>query len=235
MVSIDLKGAGYSDKPADGRYRVADQAEIVTALIQMLKLDDVTLIGHSLGGGVVLMTALQSQGSRGPKRLVLIDSAGISARPPQLIAMLRLPFFGPMFFYMANPDILARQILSKNYWDPTRVPDALVRAYADSMRSPGGRAALIMTARQVIPDDYAALIERYRTLELPVLVLWCRNDRILPFSDAGKFREALPHAEVLLLDRCGHSPQEEVPNAILQVIEQFLASERLPTRQPQPP
>ncbi|HXZ25061.1 MAG TPA: alpha/beta fold hydrolase, partial [Nitrospiria bacterium] len=61
VISVDLKGAGYSDKPDDGRYHVADQAAIVEALADKMHLQGVTLVGHSLGGGVALMTALQWQ------------------------------------------------------------------------------------------------------------------------------------------------------------------------------
>lgn len=231
VISVDLKGMGFSDKPDDGRYRVADQVAIIDALADELRLKAVTLIGHSLGGGVALMTALlwnelgQERESPRLKRLILIDSAGISDKPPHLISLLRWPFFGPLMLHLANPTVLVRQILAGNYDDPSVVEPRLVEAYARSMQSPGGRAALIMTARQVIPDHFAELIARYRTLDVPVLILWCRDDRILPFSDAGKFRDALPRSEVFLLDRCGHSPQEERPKETLQVLERFLSSD----------
>jgi len=173
-----------------------------------------------------LMTALlwQAQGGHRLKQLILIDSAGISHTPPRLISMLRWPFFGSLMLHLANPTILVRQVLAGNYDDPTQVEPRLVEAYARSLQSPGGREALIMTARQVIPDHFAELIARYRTLDVPVLILWCREDPILPFSDAGKFREALPRAEVFLLDRCGHSPQEERPEETVQLLLRFLSS-----------
>jgi pimeloyl-ACP methyl ester carboxylesterase len=138
---------------------------------------------------------------------------------------LRLPLLGPLMLHLAHPMLLVRQILTGNYMDSSLVSSDLVEAYARSMQSPGGRTALIMTARQVIPENLADLIARYRSLNAPTLILWCRDDRILPFSDAGKFRETLPHAEVLLLDRCGHSPQEERPAETLQAIERFLAAD----------
>jgi len=230
VITVDLKGAGFSDKPDDGRYRVADQAAIIDALADHLRLKNVTLIGHSLGGGVALMTALlwvevgQERESPRLKRLILIDSAGISDKPPQLIELLRWPLFGPLMLHLANPTILVRQILEGNYVDPRLVSPALVEAYARSMQSPGARTALIMTARQIIPEHFAELVSRYRTLDAPALILWCREDRILPFSDADKFQKALPRSRVLPLDRCGHSPQEERPEATLEVIERFLLS-----------
>ncbi|MBI3603920.1 MAG: alpha/beta fold hydrolase [Nitrospirae bacterium] len=224
VISVDLKGMGFSDKPDDGRYRVADQAAIIDALADELRLKDVTLIGHSLGGGVALMTALLWQERESPrlKRLVLIDSAGISDKPPHLISLLRWPVFGPLMFHLANPTVIVKQIFRGNYADPNLVSPELVEAYARSMQAPGGRSALIMTARQVIPENFAELVARYRSLEAPALVIWCRKDRILPVSDAGKFRDALPRADVRLMDGCGHSPQEERPAETLRAIERFL-------------
>lgn len=224
VVSIDLKGAGYSDKPADGRYRIADQAEIVRAFVKAQGLQRVTLIGHSMGGLIVLMAALQWQEDAHPPldQLILVDSAGFPMRLPRLIATLRLPLIGPLIFYMANPDILARQILSKNYRDPTRVPDALVQAYAESMRSPGGRGALIEMTRQFIPKDVAALTSRYAALTAPTLLLHCARDPVIPVGQAEALRDALPNARLTVLPDCGHSPQEETPSAVLHAIEEFL-------------
>ena len=61
---MDLKGFGLSDKPADGHYAVADQAEMVADFIRRQDLGDLVIMGHSMGGGVTLMTYLKLQGDR---------------------------------------------------------------------------------------------------------------------------------------------------------------------------
>jgi pimeloyl-ACP methyl ester carboxylesterase len=224
VIAIDLKGAGYSDKPADGRYRLADQAAIVRALAEHLGFERVTLVGHSMGGLVALMAALQWQeAERNPlARLVLLDSAGLSTRLPRLISMLRLPVIGPLMLHLANPDLLARQVLGKNYLDPAQVPEALVQAYADAMRSPGARRAMIAMTRQLIPEDAATLATRYAALTVPVLLVHCVHDRVIPFSQAERLQRALPNARLAPLDGCGHSPQEETPATTVRAILSFL-------------
>jgi pimeloyl-ACP methyl ester carboxylesterase len=224
VIAVDLKGAGYSDKPADGHYRLADQAAIVRALAKHLGLKRVTLVGHSMGGLVALMAALQWQeAERNPlARLVLLDSAGLSTRLPRLISMLRLVVIGPLMLHLANPDLLARQVLGKNYLDPAQVPEALVQAYADAMRSPGARRAMIAMTRQLIPEDAATLATRYAALTVPVLLVHCVHDRVIPFSQAERLQRALPNARLAPLDGCGHSPQEETPATTVRAILSFL-------------
>ncbi len=84
VFTIDLKGYGLSDKPEDGNYAVSDQADMVAAFIRSQNLHDLVIMGHSMGGGVTLMTYLkvrEDQPAR-VKSLVLIDSAGYPQKMP---------------------------------------------------------------------------------------------------------------------------------------------------------
>src|SRR6185295_12299080 len=64
MHAFDLKGFGKSPKPRDGRYAVSDQTAAVIGCIDALQLSDIVLVGHSLGGGVALVTALELMRTR---------------------------------------------------------------------------------------------------------------------------------------------------------------------------
>ncbi len=59
VISLDLRGFGRSKKPRDGNYTLESQAAAVLDVIDTLDLDDVTLIGHSMGGGVALLVAMR--------------------------------------------------------------------------------------------------------------------------------------------------------------------------------
>ncbi|HEY6838689.1 MAG TPA: alpha/beta fold hydrolase, partial [Geobacteraceae bacterium] len=58
LYFLDLKGFGFSSKPRDGRYRLEDQAQIVAAFLEAQVLDDLVIVGHSLGGGIALITLI---------------------------------------------------------------------------------------------------------------------------------------------------------------------------------
>lgn len=76
VVAIDLKGAGLSDKPFDGAYGILDQVALLKKVITHRRLSNLTLVGHSFGGGVALALALDLNRTRPGtlERLVLIDS-----------------------------------------------------------------------------------------------------------------------------------------------------------------
>jgi len=81
VVRIDLKGSGFSDKPDDGHYAVDDQVRLLRRFVQQLGLSRVVLVGHSLGGGIAIETAVANAADTNPADtnpiridgLVLID------------------------------------------------------------------------------------------------------------------------------------------------------------------
>jgi pimeloyl-ACP methyl ester carboxylesterase len=225
VIALDLKGSGHSDKPSDGRYGIGDQADVVMALVEALNLARITLVGHSLGGGVALLVALrwQERGESRVVRLALMNSVGFPMKLPRMIASLRWPVLGPFMLYLSNPDRLVRGVLRNNAVNDDAVTEELVRAYADSLRAPGGRAALVSTARQLDPKMFDSMVPRYAGLRAPALVLWCREDPVLPVEHVLRFHEELPRAHVTLLRGCGHSPQEERPLEVYDALLHFLA------------
>ena len=93
VLTLELKGFGLSDKPRDGHYTVADQAKMVAAFIRSQNLHDLVIMGHSLGGGVALMTylGLQEDDPGRIDKLVLIDSAGYRQKLPWFIRLAKIP------------------------------------------------------------------------------------------------------------------------------------------------
>lgn len=86
VIAMDLRGFGASDKPIDDHYSIQDQADVVQAFIEQENLRDLTIIGHSFGGGIALSLALEAERERQPRirNIVLIDS--IAYRQPMPIS-----------------------------------------------------------------------------------------------------------------------------------------------------
>jgi pimeloyl-ACP methyl ester carboxylesterase len=224
IITLDLKGFGRSKKPQDGRYALRDQAEAVLKVIETLGLNGVTVVGHSMGGGVALLVAmtLEQEAPRRLSRLVLIDSIACPQRLPLFLAVLRLPVLGPLVVRVIPASWSARCILNIAYFDHSKIVRAFVETYAEPLRCYSGRAALIATARAMIPPDIDELVERYRTIRTPVLLLWGRQDCIVPLSIASCLEEAMPTARLRVLDQCGHIPQEEWPELTSSILQEFL-------------
>ena len=224
VIMVDLKGSGQAPKPSDGHYSVLDQAGHVAELIESENLTDLTLIGHSFGGGVALAALVGRTCSPARVRsLVLIDSMAYRQRMPWFIAALQIPALGPLLLRLSPPELQVRLVLRAGYHDRRRITDDLVEAYAAPLRDAGARRALIATARAIPPDDAEALAARYGDIAVPTLMLWGRHDGIVPLAIGERLHRAMPGSKLAVIDDAGHLPHEERPVLVLHELERFLA------------
>jgi pimeloyl-ACP methyl ester carboxylesterase len=224
VIAVDLKGSGRAPKPADGHYSVVDQAGYVAALIEGEDLSDLTVVGHSFGGGVALAALVGRALSPARVRsLVLIDSMAYRQRIPWFIAALRVPVLGPSLLRLSPPELQVRLVLRAGYHEPRRITDDVVAAYAAPLRDAAARRALIDTARAIPPRDADALAARYGAIAVPTLLLWGRYDTIVPLAVGGRLHRAIPASRLAVIDDAGHLPHEERPGPVLRELERFLA------------
>jgi pimeloyl-ACP methyl ester carboxylesterase len=224
VIAVDLKGFGQSDKPFDERYSALDQAELLAQLIEDRDLRDVTLVGHSFGGGVALMLALQADTRLAGRlsKLVLLDSIAYPQKIPVFFKLLGVPVMSQLGVRMAPSAWQIEVALKIAYYDDSKIDPAEIQAYAAPMQTAAGKNAIIYSARQIVPDGLDRLAARYNTITLPTLILWCDHDRIVPLDVGLKLRRAMPNSTFKLVSDCGHMPQEEQPEATLRLIRGFL-------------
>lgn len=225
VVALDLKGFGDSDKPLDDKYSLYDQAKLVRQFMDKLGLEEVTLIGHSFGGGVALILALEDEGAqrRRVKRLVLLDTIAYRQDIPIFLRLLQHPALAQFGMTVVPTEIQTHAALRFAYYDNSKATYEDALAYARPLKSPGARHALIRTVQQILPEDVDAVSERYSRLTLPVQLIWCEHDRIVPLEIGWRLQGDLPNADFHMLRECGHLPQEELPLETRRVIEHFLA------------
>ena len=224
VIAVDLKGFGQSDKPFDEHYSVFDQADLLAQLIVDLNLRDLTVVGHSFGGGVALVLALDDdQRIKGRiTKLVLLDTIAYPQDIPVFFRMLDMPLFSHLGVRMVPPALQTRIALRIAYLDNSKIDDEEVETYAAPLRTAAGKHAIIHSARQIMPEGLAEISERYKSIELPTLIAWCDHDRIVPLDVGLKLRRTLPNASLRIVEGCGHMPQEEQPEATLGLIQGFL-------------
>jgi pimeloyl-ACP methyl ester carboxylesterase len=229
VIAVDLKGFGQSDKPFDSRYSVYDQAELLIQLIEDKDLRDLTLVGHSFGGGIALLLALEAKQRLEGRisRLVLLDSIAYPQNIPVFFRMLDVPVVSQFGIRMVPPTVQTRVALKIAYFDDSKITPEDVEAYAAPLKTAAGKHAIIHSARQIVPADIAALSERYKTIELPTLIMWCDHDRIVPLEVGLKLRRTLPNSTLRLVEDCGHMPQEEQPALTLELLRGFLSGSLL--------
>ena len=154
VIAVDLKGFGQSDKPMDERYSVFDQAELLAQLIEDRNLRDLTLVGHSFGGGVALLLALEAdQRLKGRiSRLVLLNTIAYPQNMPVFFRMLNMPFFSHVGVRMVPPAVQTRVALKIAYHDDSKIDDSEVEVYAGPLKTAAGKHAMIQSARQIVPE-----------------------------------------------------------------------------------
>jgi len=225
VIAVDLKGFGQSDKPFDERYSVFDQAELLKQLIIDNNLRDLALVGHSYGGGVALVLALDEDPRLDGRisKLVLLDTIAYPQDIPVFFRMLDVPLFSHLGVRMVPPSVQTRIALRIAYLDNSKIDEEEVEMYAAPLRTAAGKHAIIHSARQIMPERLEEISARYASITMPTLIGWCDYDRIVPLDVGLKLRRTLPNAQLKIIEGCGHMPQEEQPEATLSVIQGFLA------------
>lgn len=222
VIAIDLKGFGRSPKPTDGKYSIFDQAELVKQFIVEKDFHHLTLAGHSFGGGVALATALELSGSARLDRLVLIDSIAYAQRLPYYIRILSFPFLGALVLKTLPAKFCVKLVLRLAYYNRALITEEVVGKYAPQLGAKGAHHALLWTVRLLMRVNVDHFSSQYRSLALPVLLIWGEKDRIVPIDVAYRLREQIPGARLVSLANSGHNPPEEQPGETAKAIREFM-------------
>ena len=230
VIAIDVPPFGRSGDPPDcyADDLIGCYMDFYPALFDELDIDRAAFVGHSLGGAMALTVALEA-----PKlvdRLVLMAPAGlgdsapwwwhaISGRWVNWPALLRLP--NPV----AKPAVKAalRGFLEERLVHDTRAMSEVIDHFVHLHGGPRELKHLIDTGRSLMAGYTGELLARSTTLDVPVLVVWGSEDRLTPAGHADAFAAAVPHAEVQLLEHCGHYPQLELPTRVTRMLDDFLS------------
>lgn len=216
---FDLKGHGESSRLPEGDYSAPHNARIIAAYIRSRGLADVNLIGHSFGGAVALLTALDCPAV---SRLILIGAPGFPQQVPPFMRILALRFIGPLLMNAVPAERIALTALKRAFYRHERITGQLIERYAAGFRRKEASTALSRTVRQVIPPDVALITARYAGLSIPVLLVWGEHDRIVPQWQGERLQRELRNSRLDIIPDCGHNPHEERPHETFAAIREFL-------------
>jgi pimeloyl-ACP methyl ester carboxylesterase len=224
VYALDLKGFGRTDKTPF----LKDLQELVQFLgdfMEILHIEKATLVGNSLGGGLVLSFAYLYPEKT--DKLVLVDTSGMGREVNNDLKLVSIPVIGELFAKVSRKRIagLWREIV----FDPSLVTDELVEQTFALATLPGAHKALLVTLRAGINirGQRGYLIRQLLCniggIACPVLVFWGRQDRIIPVSHARIAGAKIPNVRVEIFENCGHMPQLEYPDRFNKLVLEFLA------------
>ncbi|HVV13793.1 alpha/beta hydrolase [Amycolatopsis sp.] len=227
VLAPDLLGHGGSDKPrAD--YSVAAYACGMRDLLATLDIDRVTVVGHSLGGGVAMQFAYQFP--ERCERLVLVSSGGIGLGVHPLLRLaaapgadLMLPLLGtpPMRATLRRFGSLLAATGGLGLGDDL---DYVVRKYVRLAESPS-RQAFLRTLRAVVDwrGQVVNMLDRsYLTEGIPTMLVWGTRDHVVPSAHAAVAHAAMPGSRLEIFEGAGHFPHHTSPQRFLAVLRDFL-------------
>ena len=228
VIAPDLLGHGMSAKPR-GDYSLGAYASGIRDLLTVLGKERVTLVGHSLGGGVAMQFAYQFPDWA--ERLVLVASGGLGREVSPLLKAVTLPgaeyvlplLLHPRIREIAEwPGALARRL----GWKPSDTLTEVWRSYT-TLTDRHGQMAFVHTIRSVIDvagQRVSAHDRLYLAAAVPTLIVWGDHDRIIPVAHAYRAAEAIPGARLEILEGAGHFLPWQDADRFLAILEDFLSS-----------
>jgi pimeloyl-ACP methyl ester carboxylesterase len=225
VIAPDLPGHGAS-APGGGDYSVGALAATLRDLLVALGHQRVTLVGHSLGGGVAMQFSYQFPEMI--ERLVLVSSGGLGPEVSLILRAAALP--GADLFIAATAEVgrrvgpLVGRALSAFGLRPNADLEEVLRGYG-TLVDPERRGAFLATVRAVIGtggQKVAATDRLYLAQAVPVLIVWGADDRIIPVSHGKDAHDHIPGSRLVVFENAGHLPQVEEPLRFVLTLEEFL-------------
>lgn len=227
VIAPDLLGHGASDKP-DADYSLGGYANGMRDLLTILDIDTVTVVGHSLGGGVAMQFAYQFP--ERTERVVLVATGGLGRDVTPLIRMLTLPGAG-----------LAMGVATMRPWRPlvagtlrslAKLPHTAVRDLGEvadaylKLADPAQRHAFRRVTSTVMDwrGQYVTMTDRaYLARLMPVLLIWGTDDMVIPVDHAHN-GPAFANSETHLFEHTGHFPHRDEPERFTELVVEFCAT-----------
>ncbi|ANW64412.1 MULTISPECIES: alpha/beta fold hydrolase [Mycolicibacterium] len=228
VIAPDLLGHGQSDKPrAD--YSVAAYANGMRDLLGVLDIERVTVVGHSLGGGVAMQFAYQFP--QLVERLILVGAGGVTHDVNIALRAASLPLGGEALALLRLPLVLpAVQVAGKvagsllgNTSLGRELPHVL-RILRD-LPEPTASSAFTRTLRAVVDwrGQVVTMLDRcYLTESVPVQLIWGDRDVVIPVSHARMAHAAMPGSELEIFAGSGHFPFHDDPDRFVEVVQRFI-------------
>ncbi|MBE7175992.1 MAG: alpha/beta hydrolase [Mucilaginibacter polytrichastri] len=187
-------------------------AKFLHKFITFKKLENITLIGNSLGGHVALIYVLSHPDKI--KTLILAGSSGLYENS-----------FGGSFPRRESYDFIKERV-EFTFYDPKTATKELVDDVFATVNDRNRVIRILAMAKSAIRHNMAKELHK---IHIPVALIWGRNDKITPPEVAEEFHELLPDSELHWVDECGHAPMMEQPARFNELLQAYLEKMKVKT------
>jgi pimeloyl-ACP methyl ester carboxylesterase len=210
LLIPDQIGFGHSDKPLLD-YSIQTYVDFLNEFLHDLKVEKASFVGESLGGWICGLYAVElSAGAHlvPMEKLILVDAAGLKQDKP-------IPDL--------NPSSLAamRGVMQAVFFDTSWLDDNTLRKiFADKLSLHDGYTVRSLLSNPAI--DAERLDDKLANIKVPTLVIWGKQDSLLPISSGERYAGGIAGARLVSFDKCGHIPAVEQSESFVSTVTGFL-------------
>lgn len=227
LYALDLKGFGFSGKPARGEYSAPAQARLVAQFMERLKIKKAHIAGHSMGGLVaqelanlhpekvdrlILVSSVAGGKKRAAPRKSRLPKWGMWLLKKTASGLVRMPILGKIAV-----ETLAKHSLKRVVFDEKIVIPEVVQGYVGPLLDPSFVEALFSMGEGALQGTSSP-----QNIAHPTLLLWGREDKVVPLQVGRKLKMEIPGASLVVFPKTGHLPAEEVPEKFNKALLRFL-------------
>ncbi|SFB13081.1 MULTISPECIES: alpha/beta fold hydrolase [unclassified Bacillus (in: firmicutes)] len=219
VISVDLPPFGKSGKSHHFIYSYKNIANTVVALMEELSIEHPILIGHSMGGQIV-MNILKLRPDFAEKAILLCSSGYLKRSNLPLIFTSYIPYFHLYVkFWLARSGV--RKNLQQVVHDQSLINDEMLYGYLQPFLEDEIFIALTKMIRHREGD---LSVEDLRKIDTKCLLIWGEHDKVVPLSVGKRLNKDLPNSNLIVLDDTGHLVPEERPEEVYEMIKSFIES-----------
>jgi pimeloyl-ACP methyl ester carboxylesterase len=226
VFAPDLPGYGQSDQPAI-QYTMDYYITFLAHLLDALHLEQTSLVGLSLGGGIALGFALRFPAR--VEKLVLVAPYGIldkvSAHTLGYL-LVRLPSLDELSYWLVgrSRSLVRWTLLAGLIYNPQRLsPEIVEEVYRVARKQGAGKAFISFQRSEVLWNGLRSnFIDRLPEIAAPTLLIRGSADAAVPLSQVQRAHELIKGSELYIMQECRHWPQGEKPEEFNRVVLNFL-------------
>jgi len=221
VIAVDLPGFGESDLPLED-ITIPGYGRFVDAFLAEIGVERASIVGNSMGGFIAAEVAVSHP--RRVAKLALVSAAGVlTVRPAELTVAKQLS----RMFQLASAGVIARRqsIVRRRRMRKlilagiVRHPELLQPELVYEIASGAGKPGFLDAFKAILDYDFS---ERLPEVECPTLIVWGRNDRIVPVGGAYRYEQLIPNSRRVIVEDTGHVPMIERPALFNRLLDDFL-------------
>jgi pimeloyl-ACP methyl ester carboxylesterase len=220
VITVDLLGFGYSEKPSWFDYSIQSQARVISRFMDRLGIGRAVIVGNSYGGAVAATLALDYPAR--VDKLVLVDAVcNDDLKNHPILRLASVPGIGEVI----TPFLVDSKMFMKHRMHNTLAPanhylidDERIENVRRPLNAADAHHAVLATSR----NWHANRIEQDAGLiNQPTLIIWGEQDQVIPLSDGHKLHDLILNSRLIVLKNCGHVPQEEKSEIFAELVTHF--------------